>query len=359
MRTFREIGWRVGAVCSPDQFSETFASHGVEFNPIPFRRSGFAPWGDLSCYWRLKRLYRKYQPCLIHHFNGKPVILGSLASACVHGGIVVNTITGLGHAFAPDVRMLPFQARIYKRALGLGKATIFQNPENRDFFFAKGWADPETSRLIESSGVDTLRFKPRDKPVEGTSPMILLVARMIWDKGIKEFVEAAEICHERFPNARFQILGEWDPGHLQAVPKEWIEEKKRTGAIEFLGFRENIETVISEADLVALPSSSREGLPRVLLEAGSCGVPVIASDVAGCRSGILDGKTGVLVPPGDSRGLARAISDLLDNPVKRKRMGMAGRKWMETNFDIRKIALEYFDVYREAGVSLPAAIPLP
>ncbi len=255
--------------------------------------------------------------------------------------------------------MLPFQARIYKRALGLGKATIFQNPENRDFFFAKGWADPETSRLIESSGVDTLRFKPRDKPVEGTSPMILLVARMIWDKGIKEFVEAAEICHERFPNARFQILGEWDPGHLQAVPKEWIEEKKRTGAIEFLGFRENIETVISEADLVALPSSSREGLPRVLLEAGSCGVPVIASDVAGCRSGILDGKTGVLVPPGDSRGLARAISDLLDNPVKRKRMGMAGRKWMETNFDIRKIALEYFDVYREAGVSLPAAIPLP
>jgi len=358
MKTFREMGWRVVAICSPDRFSETFSSYGVEFIPIKFRRRGFAPRGDLSCYLQIKRIYKAYKPDLINHFNAKPVILGSLAFAGVQGGIVVNTITGLGHAFSPDARLLPFQARIYKRALGIGRTTIFQNPENRDLFLAQGWAEPQTSRLIVSSGVDTFRFRPRKIQGETAPPVVLLVARMIWDKGIREFVQSAEICHEKFPESRFQILGEWDPHHLRAVPEKWIEEKIQAGAIDFLEFRENIEPIISGADIVALPSSSREGLPRVLLEAGACGVPVVASDVAGCRSGVLNGKTGVLVPPQDPENLAKAILDLLENPHKRKQMGMAGRMLMEAKFDIRKIARQYFDVYRDSGVSLPDAVPL-
>jgi len=179
-----------------------------------------------------------------------------------------------------------------------------------------------------------------------------MVSRLLWRKGVREFIQAAAICRGRFPEARFQLAGELDLEHPDAVPEEWLERETANSQIEFLGYLGDMDKALPEVDVVVLPSYYPEGVPRVLLEASACGVPVVTTDTPGCREAVLDGVTGRLVPPMDSEALAEAIQGLLSDPRARYSMGQAGRRRAEQEFDIGVVTEKYLDVYRAVGIDI-------
>jgi glycosyltransferase involved in cell wall biosynthesis len=179
-----------------------------------------------------------------------------------------------------------------------------------------------------------------------------MVGRLIWQKGVRELVEVASILRQRFPTVKFQLAGEWDPSHPDAVDRHFVESAVADGRIEFLGFRTDLESLLPTASVFVLPSRYREGTPRSLLEAAACGVPVVAFDVPGSREAIVDGETGFLLPSRDVVGLARAVGQLLSDDGLRARMGRAARAFVEDRFDATRITAATLNVYRELATNV-------
>jgi glycosyltransferase involved in cell wall biosynthesis len=304
----------------------------------------------MKSFLRLVQIFRKYKPYLIHHFHPRPIILGNLAARSVGMAKVVNTVSGVGYAFTRNGATRYVAEVGYRLALSRSQAEIFVNHEDKNLFLQKKWSNEEKARLIVSHGVDTSRFSPSKE--RHTNLRVLMVSRLLWQKGVREFVEAAEIIKERHPAARFQLAGEWDLEHPNAVDKAWVEDSVAKGTIEFLGYIDNMEEYLQQIDIFVLPSFYREGLPRVLLEAAACGVPVVTTDMPGCRKAVVDGETGFIVPPQDAVALSEALSELLSDPSMRRQMGRQGRELVEEKFDKRVITEKYLDVYREMGLDL-------
>jgi glycosyltransferase involved in cell wall biosynthesis len=227
-------------------------------------------------------------------------------------------------------------------------ATIFLNPDDQRLFVEKKWIPKNKARLIVSSGIDMKRFRP-NTAASHEPPRVLMVGRLLWEKGVREFIEAAEIVKRKFPGARFHLAGEWDPVHPDAVKEEWVQAAVDRGAIEFLGYLKHMDDELRTTDVFVLPSY-REGVPRVLLEAAACGVPVVTTDVPGCREVVVDRETGRLVPPRDSESLAAAISELLADATLRQQLGQAGRRHVEKEFDVLTITEKHLALYRDLGI---------
>jgi glycosyltransferase involved in cell wall biosynthesis len=217
-------------------------------------------------------------------------------------------------------------------------------------FLESGWVTADRSRLIVSSGIDTARFAAQHARDE-TSPSVLMVGRLIWQKGVREYLEVAALVRDKHPRARFRLAGEWDATHPDAVPAAVVHEAVQRGLIEFLGFVTKIEAELARASVVVLPSY-REGTPRVILEASASGAAVVAFDVPGCREAVVHGETGFLVPFRDAGALADAVSRLLGDDELRARMGRAGRRMVEERFDLQAITRAQLGVYRDLGVSV-------
>ncbi|NEQ64709.1 MAG: glycosyltransferase family 4 protein [Symploca sp. SIO2D2] len=352
MQWFLSSGWKVVAVTSKDDFVEKLSSLGVIWEEAWFDRGGLSLLQDIQATLTLAQIYRKYQPCLIHHFNAKPILLGNLATFCINRVKVVNTLTGLGHAFIHGGLTRFLAATGYQLLLSKGDATIFQNNDDRELFLKEGWIPEDKAKLIVSSGVDTKRFAPNYTQHNNEAPQVLMVARLLWQKGVREFVEAARIVKQRYPHVCFNLAGEWDLVHPDSVDQAWIQETVKQEMINFLGYLKNIEEHLCSTSIFVLPSFYREGVPRVLLEAAACGVPVVTVDVPGCREAVVEGITGKLVPPRNSQALADAIAELLISPSLRIQMGKAGRQRIENNFDIRMITEKQINIYREIGVNI-------
>jgi len=345
-------GYRVIAATADDEHARSLEREGVALEAVAFARGGLSPLRDWSAYSRLCSIYQAYSPDLIHQFQVKPMILGCAAARRVPRARVVNTVTGLGHAFAEGGLPRLLAGLGYRLFLKRSVATVFQNPDDLRLFEQKGWGRTSTGRLIVSSGVDTARYCPRSTGHREGPPRILMVSRLLWRKGVREFIQAAAICRGRFPEARFQLAGELDLEHPDAVPEEWLERETANSQIEFLGYLGDMDKALPEVDVVVLPSYYPEGVPRVLLEASACGVPVVTTDTPGCREAVLDGVTGRLVPPMDSEALAEAIQGLLSDPRARYSMGQAGRRRAEQEFDIGVVTEKYLDVYRAVGIDI-------
>lgn len=350
-----EQGWRVVLATAADAHARELVSLGAELAPVVFARSGAAPRADLAAFRALRALVERLEPRLVHCFHAKPVILGGLAAAS-SGASVVHTITGLGQAFVRPGLAGALTRRL--AALGYGSvlpraaAVIFQNPDDRELFLDRGWVSGERSHLVRGSGVDLERFAPppeQRRERDDAAPRVLMAARLLWPKGVREFVDAARQLRATRPGARFQIAGELDPEHAEAVPEAWLREREREGTIELLGYREDLERVLAAADVFALPSYYREGVPRVALEAAACALPVVAADAPGSRETVVDGETGRLVPPRDANALAAGLAELLDDPALARRMGRAGRRRVEREFDLRALTVEQLALYRRAG----------
>ena len=349
IQRFLSSGWEVIVATADDVESQKLCDLGAYLEPVIFNRGGLALAADIGAYRRLHNIYRKWQPALVHHFHAKPVVFGSLAAYRALGDAVqvVNTITGLGHAFITGGLSAQMAGLGYKFALPRTAATIFQNKDDRALFYERGWVQKHQARLITSSGVDTERFSFIDRHGrDGSRPVIVMLGRLLRQKGILEFVEVADRILQRWPEAKFLIAGEEDLVHPDAVALEWLLKQK---SVEFLGRLTDVVPVLTRADLLLFPSY-REGVPRVVLEAAAMGLPTVGFNVPGVREVVSDGQTGYLVPYRDVYALTECVTRLLENEFLRLRMGRKARKMVADSFEVSVIEEQYFKVYRDLGL---------
>ncbi|MEL6616289.1 MAG: glycosyltransferase, partial [Bacteroidota bacterium] len=233
---------------------------------------------------------------------------------------------------------------------------ILQNPDDRALLKAAGVLPEGHAHLIRGSGVDVHRFVPQPEP-EGP-PLVVLASRMLWGKGIETFVRAAERVRKKMPLARFALVGPTDEGNPASVPAETLREWAASGAIEWWGFRDDMEEVLRQAHIVCLPSEYGEGVPRILIEGAAAGRPLVATDIPGCREIVRDGETGFLVRTGDPEALSTALLDLLRDRDLRQRLGAAARGLAARSFSARSVIADTFDVYRRLApdIGVPQSV---
>jgi glycosyltransferase involved in cell wall biosynthesis len=352
----KEKGLEVVLVSSSETCLGSYNKHieenGFRWISVPMERRSLNVWKEIKLLIYIIKLYLKEKPDLVHHFTIKCVIYGSLAARFAGIKSRVNAITGLGHVFTSNsfmARLLrPFVSLLLRITLqGHGSRLILQNPDDYQAVADARLALPKYMRLIRGSGVDTKRFQPV-YPLKKTQDVfrVILATRLLWEKGINEYIEAAKILKKRHKAIEFLLSGFSDQGNPSSVPLEqiyaWVEEE----IISYLGYMDNMERLLSRVDLVVLPSY-REGLPRILLEAAACGLPIVTTDAPGCHEIVEHDINGLLVPCKDSSALAEAIQDLMDNPKERKRMGNAGRTKVLAEFDQEIVLKETFEVYKE------------
>ena len=349
MKRFLSNGWTVIIATSDDPESRELEKLGIILEIINFKRGNFSLFQDYNTIKRFKRLVQKWKPALIHQFHAKPVIYGSITAGLILGKSVciVNTITGLGGSFSTSLFGLNISNIIFRIVSNLASKTIFQNNDDKTLFLRNKLIPLHKAKLIISSGVDINHFKFIDrKNKKNKEAIILIISRMLKQKGILEFIKVAKMIRGQGSNARFLIIGEEYIGHPDAI---LIETLKNQDGVEFLGKIKDVKKYLAEADLFLFPSYYREGVPRVILEASAMGLPTVAFDVPGVREAISDGKTGYLVKKQNIGQLVEKVNYLLDNTRSRLKMGINGRKFMVQNFAKPIIEEKYMQVYRELG----------
>lgn len=335
-------GHDVVAAAPADGHEEALRAMGARFRPLRMRAAGLSPIDDsrlLLAYWKL---FRSERPDLFLGFTAKPNVYGSLAARWARVPVVA-TISGLGSAFLRGGPLGWLLLLLYRLALGRARAVVFQNPADRALFRDRGIASPEQERLVPGSGIDLDRFRPAVLPVAGGSFRFLLIARLLGDKGIGEFVDAARMVKARHPKARFQLLGGPGGDNPSAVPESQLARWADESTVELLGVSDDVRIQIAAADCIVLPSY-REGLPRSLLEGAAMARPLIASDVPGCRDVVDDGVNGLLCEVRSASSLAAAMERMLAmSAEQRAAMGAAGRRRVEDEFGAARVAKFYLE----------------
>lgn len=349
LRAMRDKGWEVIAVAPRDRWSPRLEEEGFRYEAMEIARKGMNPLTDLGLLLRIVRLYRKLRPALVHHFTIKPVIYGSLAATIVRVPAVVNAITGLGFMFISNsstVRVARFVVRrLYRFVLSApGRRAIFQNGDDLETFVAERLVRRDVTRLIRSSGVDLSRFAPSPRSTARTT--FVLCSRMLYDKGVGELVEAARMLRQRGVDVEVVLAGTGDEGNPASVPDATLAKWNAEGVVRWIGHCEDVPALLRTAHAAVLPSY-REGVPKGLIEAAAAGLPLVATDVPGCREVVREGINGILVPPRDSSALADAIERLAIDRDLRNRMGRESRRIAEEEFAVERVNAATMDVYRE------------
>jgi glycosyltransferase involved in cell wall biosynthesis len=340
-------GYEVVMVSPPGEFTSKIEEAGFRWIEWKVGRRTVNPLAELLAIRLLRRIYCHEQPELVHQFTIKPVLYGSLASHSLPFG-VINSITGLGYIFGRGGlkgRMLRLAAlNLYRLAFRHPRlAVIFENASDYNFFVHHRLVKPELSTIIEGVGVDEEWFTPL--PEDPGMPLIILPARMLWDKGIGVLVDAARLLHRRC-EVRIALVGGTDPGNPTNIPEETIEKWIEEGVVEWWGFKEDMLSVYHQAHIITLPSVG-EGLPTALIEAAACGRPIVATDVPGCREVVIDQQTGFLVPPNNPQVLADALEKLVKDPTLRARMGASGRQRVLEYFTNRRVNTATLELYKK------------
>ena len=340
-RAAREEGFEVLVAARMDRHVDRIAAEGLRPVPIRMRRRRANPWHELRTIAELVRLYRRERPDIVHHVAMKPVIYGTLAALLAGVPAVVNALAGLGYVFtSSDLRARLLRAPVraaLRLLLGARRVrTIVQNPDDARALEAIGVPGPRVL-VIPGSGVDTDAFRPAPEP-EG-AVVACMVGRMLRDKGVAELVAAARRLKATLPSLRVLLVGPPDPGNPASIPEATLRAWAGEGVIEWTGPRDDVADLWRAAHLGVLPSY-REGLPKSLLEAAASGRPMVATDVPGCREIVVDGETGLLVPPRDADALADAIGRLASDRDLRERMGAAARERVVARFSEPRIEPE-------------------
>jgi len=314
----------------------------IETVSLPIDRSGLNPISDALLFFRYYRLFRQKRPDAFLSFTIKPNIYGSLAAG-IAGVPAIANVSGLGTAFMRDGLLAWFVGALYRLSFARAHFVFFQNPDDRRLFLERKILRESKTGLLPGSGVDLEQFVPAG-PLRDSPPTFLLVARMLADKGVREFVEAAAAVRARYSAARFQLLGGFDPGNRTAIGEEEVRQWERDGIVEYLGSTNDVRPFIAAASAVVLPSY-REGLPRSLLEAGAMGRPLIATDVPGCREVVKDGMTGILCQVRSATSLAAAMARFAEMDVdQRQALGEAARAMVEAYFNEDRVIGAYMNI---------------
>ena len=310
IRGLMDHGYRIVVAAPEDEHSATVRSLGVEFIPLPINSAGASIAEDARLFLRYRRIVRTLRPFAFLGFTAKPNIYGSLA-AQLGGAKVINNITGLGTVFIKRSMLTAIVTGLYRLALRRSSTVLFQNREDLEFFVAKRIVERSRADLVPGDGVDLDRFKPARSARKPGPFRFLLIGRLLWDKGVGEFVEAARIVRRSASGRRRSSF--WArPGSItgrQSPPRRWLSGAMKASS-SYLGESDDVRPAIRQADCIVLPSY-REGLPRTLLEGSAMGKPLIATDVPGCRDVVIDGETGFLCDVRSAEALAKAMQRML------------------------------------------------
>lgn len=334
-------GYQVTVIAPRDAAFARLSEIGCQCVDLPLASKGTRVREDLGTLLALYRLYRRVQPTLIFHYTIKPNIYGTLAAALARRASVAVT-TGLGYVFLHDNRTARIAKALYRLAFRFAREVWFLNRDDHDTFLREHLlAHPERARLLKGEGVDLAHFAFTPLPARDTFAF-LLIGRLLWDKGVGEYVEAARRLRARYPQARFRLLGPVGVDNPSAIEHEQLQRWVDAGLVEYLGQADDVREAIAAADSIVLPSY-REGMPRTLLEAAAMGRPIIATDVPGCRDVVDDGSTGLLCAPRDADALAAAMARLLDmSPAERSTLAHAARAKASREFDENQVVTRYF-----------------
>jgi glycosyltransferase involved in cell wall biosynthesis len=349
----RQAGYDILLLSPPGPYGEKLRELGLRWEPLPMDRRSLNPLREFKLLWHLTRLFARERPSLVHSFTIKCAVYGSLAARFAGVPARINAVAGMGYVFTSDelkARLLrPVVRLLLRGALGGKNARlVLQNADDVSLFEQAGLADRADIRLIRGSGVNCEQLAHRDSREsrqQGAS-RVLLAARLLWDKGIAEYVEAARMLRAQGRSVQFLLAGTPDPGNPAAIPIETIRGWVTEGLVEWLGHVDDMPGLFATVDVVTLPSY-REGLPKSLIEAAACGLPLVATDVPGCREVITDGKDGLLVPVRDAVALAAAIARLFDDKELAARLGAAAREKALAEFDERIVIERTLAVYQE------------
>lgn len=341
-------GYEVIAYSPADDYVPKLAALGVRHVPMRMRNAGTNPLAESLTLARMTRALACERPQALLTYTPKVNIYLGLA-ARVLGIPVIANVSGLGHGFATGGVLQVVVRALYRQAFRAASLVYFQNDEDRSEFVRAGLVARDKTHRLPGSGVDLERFRPgvRERAGGRDRVVFLLVARMLWEKGVGEYVAAARDLKRAHPGAEFRLLGFLGVENPSAVAASDVAAWEAEGVVRYLGVTDDVAAAYAEADCVVLPSYYREGVPRSLLEAAAMGLPLVTTDSVGCRDTVDDGRSGLLVPPRDARALARAMHRVIGmGPAERLAMGRAGRAKMEREFDEREVIARYLAAVR-------------
>jgi glycosyltransferase involved in cell wall biosynthesis len=346
MDALKENGFRVALCASFDEYTPKLQKKGFRIIPVKLDRKGKNPLKDMMLIASFYRILNREKPDLALHFSIKPNIYGAIA-ARLAGVKCINTVTGLGYVFIEESLLLKFVKILYKISFRFPENIFFQNNHDLNFFMNKNIINKNKAILVSGSGVNVKYFHPdfcKGFKRKNKNFVFLFVGRLLWDKGINQFVKASEIVRKKYPQTEFCLLGRIDKGNPNAVPEKVIRDWEKEKLIKYLGTTYDVRSFICQSDAVVLPSFYREGLPRSLLEGMAMAKPIITTDFPGCREVVEDGKNGFLVCPKDHDALARAMVQLIELSFKeREKLGSFGREKAVKEFDENNIINSYLE----------------
>lgn len=351
-KALRDEGHDLLLISPPGPYGERLKELGFNWQPVPMTRRSLNPFRELGLLVHLVRLFRKQHIDLVHGFTIKSAVYGSLAARLAGIPGRINAVAGMGYVFSSSdlkARLLRPFVRLALRLAFAGDHSrlILQNPDDVAVFTRSALMPVEHIRLVLGSGVDCSRFSPSsNKKLDSNPATVLFAARLLWDKGVAEFIEAIRQLRAGGTDAKFVIAGEPDEGNPAAVPTADIHAWQREGLVEWLGHVDDMAALYRSVDIMVLPSY-REGLPKGLIEAAACALPIITTDVPGCREVVDHELTGLLVEPRRPEAVAQTIERLAGDAQLRARMGRAGREKMLAQFDEQIVIRQTLSVYAE------------
>jgi len=344
MLALQRAGHTVVAIAPEDEYAQRLRAAGLTFEDVQISGSGTNPIAELRSVLALWRTLRRHRAELVFSYTPKGNLYSALGCIALGTPFVPN-VSGLGRAFIRRSFVTRVVLALYRLTFGRARHVFFQNNDDMALFLRQGLVTAERCERLPGSGVDLSRFTPSPTPPrDAQAPVFLLIARMLWDKGVGEYVEAARQLRAHFPQARWRLLGFVDVANPSAIPREQIEQWCKEGLVDYLGPTDDVRPFITDADCVVLPSY-REGVPRTLLEAAASARPTITTDVPGCRDAVVDGRSGFLCRAADADDLARRMRQFIElTPEARAAMGASGRAFVEASFDERSVIARYLDV---------------
>lgn len=343
IRALQQAGHQVVAMAPPDAYSARLQAQGVDWVAVPLDGMSVHPLKEGLSVLALWRLFRQQRVDLVLSYTPKGNLYSALASLVRRNAFAPN-VSGLGHAMIQKSWVSVAAHLLYRLTFRYAQQVFFQNRDDMQLFLERGYVRPERAVPVPGSGVDLQRFVPSPLPADGDTgerPVFLFMARLLREKGIYEYVEAAHLVRQRFPQARFQILGFRSSTNPSNVPEAQLQEWTQAGDVEYLGHTDTPELNLSAASCVVLPSY-REGMPRVLLEAAACGRPSITTDVPGCRDAVINGETGLLCQVRSASDLADKMLHFLSLPLpQRQAMGQKAREMVEDSFSEQVVIDRY------------------
>lgn len=346
-----EAGYEVCIATRTNHHAEVITTAGLSLIPLHrMRRSGFNPFQELALFGELWRIYLREKPDLVHHVGLKPIAYGSLIAQLLGVRGIVNALAGLGFVFSSDRFaawvMRPVVKLVFSFLLKCRNSRVIVQNE-RDFeVLTQAVSVPSFNvRLIRGAGVDLCLFREQPPPVQ--PPLVVLIARMLWDKGVGDFVEAATRIRCKGINARFVLVGIPDTENPTSVSERELRAWDESGNVEWWGYRADIPAVLAMASISCLPTFYGEGVPKALIEAMASSRAIVTTDIPGCRELVAQGRNGILVAPRDVAALSTALEALIQDPERCRHMGMAGRQMVEQSLSLNQVLKETLALYAE------------